>query len=170
MAPPGAAAEPPPAAEGAAPARRRGIVAAPGDAPARGDAVAGVAPPMRFTVDVGELAVVLELDTEPAGVDLTRDGLGDACLDAAVEGMLASHRAQASPDGTPWAPLSPATVRRKGNAVIGVQSGTLLDPQRWRTAPRDIEPRVAIWYYPSTGQEGDGCDGHARAPSMPAIR
>ena len=56
---------------------------------------------MRFTVDVGELAVVLELDTEPAGVDLTRDGLGDACLDAAVEGMLGSHRAQASPDGTP---------------------------------------------------------------------
>ena len=54
---------------------------------------------MRFTVDVGELAVVLELDTEPAEVDLTRDGLGDACLDAAVEGMLGSHRAQASPDG-----------------------------------------------------------------------
>jgi len=118
---------------------------------------------MRFTVDVGELAVVLELDTEPAAVDLTRDGLGDACLDAAVEGMLASHRVQASPDGQAWAPLSPATVRRKGNAVIGVQSGTLLDPQRWRTAPRDIEPRVAVWYYPSTGWKGDGCDGHARA-------
>ena len=118
---------------------------------------------MRFTVDVGELAVVLELDTGPLEVDLTRDGLGDACLDAAVEGMLASHRVQASPDGPAWAPLSPATVRRKGNAVIGVQSGTLLDPQRWRTAPRDITPRVAIWYYPSTGWKGDGCDGHARA-------
>jgi hypothetical protein len=51
---------------------------------------------MRFTVDVGELTVVLELDTEPAAVDLTRDGLGDRCLDAAVEGMLASHRARAS--------------------------------------------------------------------------
>jgi hypothetical protein len=98
---------------------------------------------MRCTVDVGELAVVLELDTEPAEVDLTRDGLGDACLDAAVEGMLASHRAQASTDGPAWAPLSPATVRRKGNAVIGVQSGTLLDPQRWRTAQRDITRRGA---------------------------
>ena len=52
---------------------------------------------MRFTVDVGELAVVLELDTEPAEVDLTRDGLGDRCLDAAVEGMRASHRARATP-------------------------------------------------------------------------
>jgi hypothetical protein len=39
---------------------------------------------------VGELAVILELDAEPAGVDLTRDGLGDAGLDAAVEGMRAS--------------------------------------------------------------------------------
>ncbi|MBV8077978.1 MAG: hypothetical protein JO284_16345 [Planctomycetaceae bacterium] len=114
---------------------------------------------MRCTVDVGELA----LDTEPAVVDLTRDGLGDRCLDAAVEGMLASHRAQAAPDGAPWAPLKAATVRRKGNARIGVQSGTLLDPQRWRTAPRDLMPRVVIWYYPSTGWKGDGCDGHARA-------
>jgi hypothetical protein len=118
---------------------------------------------MRFTVDVGELAVVLELDTEPAEVDLTREGLGDRCLDAAVEGMLASHRARSSPDGQAWAPLSAATVRRKGHTVIGVRSGILLDPQRWWTAPRDIEPRVAIWYYPSTGQKGDGCDGHARA-------
>jgi hypothetical protein len=54
---------------------------------------------MRFTVDVGELAVVLALDTEPPGVDLTQDGLGDACLNAAVEGMRASHRARSSPDG-----------------------------------------------------------------------
>ena len=118
---------------------------------------------MRFTVDVGALAVVPGLDTEPDGVDLTRDGLGDACLDAAVEGMLGSHRAQSSPDGPAWAPLSPATVRRKGHAAIGVQSGALLGPQRWRTAPRDLTPRVAVWYDPSTGWTGDGCDGHARA-------
>ncbi|MBV8232441.1 MAG: hypothetical protein JO329_20865 [Planctomycetaceae bacterium] len=118
---------------------------------------------MRFLTDVGELAVVPGLDTEPAGVDLTRDGLGDRCLDAAVEGMLGSHRAQSSPDGMPWAPLSAATVRRKGNAVIGVQSGTLLDPHRWRTAQRDITPGAAVWYDPSTGWKGDGCDGHARA-------
>ena len=99
---------------------------------------------MRFLTDVGELAVLLALDTEPAAVDLTRAGLGDACLDAAVEGMRANHHMQTSPDGPAWAPLSPATVRRKGNAVIGVRSGTLLDPHRWRTAPRDLTPRAAI--------------------------
>jgi hypothetical protein len=118
---------------------------------------------MRCTVDVAELAVVPGLDTEPAGVDLTRDGLGDACLDAAVEGMLASHRAQRAPDGAPWAPLKAATVRRKGHATIGVQSGIFLDPHRWRMAPRTITPRAAVWFYPTTRQTGDGCDGHARA-------
>ncbi|MBV8554444.1 MAG: hypothetical protein JO116_02690 [Planctomycetaceae bacterium] len=114
-------------------------------------------------MDVEGLAVWLEIDPGDAAVDLTRDGLGDACLDAAVEGMRASYRERSSPDGQAWAPLSAATVRQKGHAVIGVRSGVLLDPQRWRTAPRDISSRVAIWYYPSTGQKGDGCDGHARA-------
>ncbi|MBV8077379.1 MAG: hypothetical protein JO284_13315 [Planctomycetaceae bacterium] len=118
---------------------------------------------MRFTVDVGELAVVPELDTEPAAVDLTRAGLGDACLDAAVAGMLESHGAQRAADGTPWAPLKAATVRRKGHATIGVQSGIFLDPRRWRMAPRKITPRVAVWFYPTTRPTGDGCDGHARA-------
>ena len=127
-----------------------------------------MAPPMRFTVDVSELTVVLELDVEPAGVDLTRDGLGDACLDAAVEGMLASHRAQRAPDGAPWAPLKAARAR-KGNAVIGVRSGIFLNPRRWRMAPRTITPRVAVWFYPTTRPTGDGCDGQ-RAPSTPAIR
>jgi len=122
-----------------------------------------VAMQIRYEVDVGELAVSLEIDPGDAAVDLTRDGLGERCLDAAVEGMLASHGAQRAPDGTPWPPLSPATVRRKGHAGIGIQSGTLLDPQRWRTAPRDITPRSATWYYPSTGRKGDGCTGHARA-------
>lgn len=99
---------------------------------------------MRFLTDVGELAVLLALDAEPAEVDRTRDGLGDAGLDAAVEGMLASHRAQRAPDGAPWAPLKAATVRRKGYATIGVQSGIFLDPHRWRIAPRTIAPRVAV--------------------------
>ncbi|MBV8607304.1 MAG: hypothetical protein JO034_07570, partial [Singulisphaera sp.] len=110
-----------------------------------------------------ELAVILELDTEPAAVDLTRDGLGDAYLDAVVEGMLESHGAQRAPDGAPWAPLKAATVRRKGHATIGVRSGIFLDPHRWRMAPRMITPRAAIWYYPTTRPAGDGCDGHARA-------
>ena len=118
---------------------------------------------MNFAVDVGELAVSLEIDPGDADIDLTRDGLGDACLDAAVEGMLGSHRARSSPDGTPWAPLSAATVRRKGHAAIGVQSGIFLDPHRWRMAPRTITPRVAVWFYPTTRPTGDGCDGHARA-------
>ena len=63
------------------------------------------------------MVIVLEPGTEPAEIDLTRDGLGDRCPGAAVEGMLGSHRAQSSPDGQAWAPLAAATIRRKGNAV-----------------------------------------------------
>ncbi len=54
-------------------------------------------------------------------------------------------------------------MRAKGHAVIGVRSGTLLHPDRWRAGERTIEARYAAWYYPSTGRTGDGCDGHARA-------
>ena len=79
-------------------------------------------------------------------------------VEAAVEGMRASHRARSSPDGPAWAPLSAATVRRTGHAIIGVGSGLLLNPQRWRTTPRDLTPRSAAWYYPSTGWKG-----HVRA-------
>ena len=114
-------------------------------------------------MDVEGLAVWLEIDPGDAAVDLTRDGPGDRCLDAAVAGMRASHGAQRAPDGTPWAPLKAATVRRKGHVVIGRGSGQLLDPHRWRTTPRDLTLRVATWSDPSTGWTGDGCDGHARA-------
>ena len=80
---------------------------------------------MRCTVDVGELA----LDTEPAVVDLTRDGLGDRCLDAAMAGMLASHGAQRAPDGTPWPPLSAATVRRKDcRPILRLKPQPILQP------------------------------------------
>ena len=116
---------------------------------------------MRFEVDVTALAVVLELDTEPANLDLTAHGLGDACLDAAVEGMLQSHRARVRPEGTPWAPLKAATVCAKGHAVIGVRSGILLHPDRWRSGERTIEARYAAWFYPETGVTGDGSAVHA---------
>ena len=90
------------------------------------------------------------LDTEPAGVDLTRDGLGDACLDAAVEGMLGSHRARRRPTGrrgrrcrrrrsvareTPRSGSSPgccwtrtAGGRRRGTSRRGSPCGTTRAP------------------------------------------
>jgi hypothetical protein len=107
--------EPAPAPEGL-PARRRG--AAPArrreTAPARGAAaVAGVAPPMRFTVDVSELAVVLELDTEPPGVDLTQDSLGDDFVYFNADaGQFAKPQLQSA--------LNPSDVeRRAGDSLRG---------------------------------------------------
>ena len=100
---------------------------------------------MRFVVDDADLSLWLELDDEPATLDLTRDGLGDRILDAAVEEMIRAHARQESPAGVRWAKLAAATVKQKGHATIGVRTGGMLDPDRWRTAPRDLEARrVAV--------------------------
>jgi hypothetical protein len=90
---------------------------------------------MEFTVDDADLSLSVELDVEPAALDL-RAGLGDRLLDLAVEEMIRAQARRESPGGTPWAPLKPSTVRQKGHAAIGVRSGGMLDPDRWRAASR----------------------------------
>ncbi len=103
---------------------------------------------MRFRVDDADLSLWLELDHEPATLDLTRDGLGDRILDAAVEEMIRAHARQQSPSGALWAKLAASTVKQKGHATIGVRTGGMLDPDRWRAAPRDLEARRVGWIYP----------------------
>jgi hypothetical protein len=102
---------------------------------------------MKFTVDDADLSLSVALDVEPATLDLTA-GLGNRILDVAVEERIRAHARRESPGGTPWTPLRPSTVRQKGHAAIGVRSGGMLDPGRWRTAPRDLEARRATWTYP----------------------
>ena len=58
-------------------------------------------------------------------------------------------------------PLQARTIAAKGHAVIGVHTGTLLAPGRWRGGPRQIEPRWCTWTYPATSA-GAGSLGHAR--------
>jgi hypothetical protein len=112
---------------------------------------------MRFAVDDEDLCLILELDAEPATVDLTRDGLGERLLAAAVEELIRCHARQESPDGHPWAALAVSTVRQKGSATIGVRSGRMLDPDRWKSGPRDLEPRRAFYWYPY-GESHSGRD------------
>jgi hypothetical protein len=81
-------------------------------------------------------------------VPIARPAWATGSLDIAVEEMIRAHARQESPAGTPWAPLRPSTVRQKGHAAIGVRTGGMLDPGRWRTAPRDLEPRRATWIDP----------------------
>ena len=80
---------------------------------------------MRFEVDVTALAVVLELDTEPANLDLTAHSLGDACLDAVVEGMLQSHRARVRPR---WHAVGTAEGRDGAREGPCGDRGPLRDP------------------------------------------
>lgn len=98
------------------------------------------------SVDDQDLSLTVALTTEPEHLDLSA-GLGDRILDFAVEEMLVSHRRKQSPAGVPWAPIRPSTARQKGSTEIGVRSGYMLEPSRWRNAPRDLEPRRALWRY-----------------------
>lgn len=103
---------------------------------------------MRFTVADEDLSLWLELDEEPDHLDLTQNGLGEALLDAAVDGMLASHAQKQSPDGRPWAPNAPSTARQKGHAEVGVRSGALLDPETWHAGDRQLDARRVGWIHP----------------------
>lgn len=116
---------------------------------------------MRFLTDDATLSVTALLDTEPESVDLTEpqeDGrtLGDQLLDLAVTGMLETHGREQAPDGTPWAPLRPSTVRQKPGltkGLIGIRTGDMLDPDRFDPGRREIAPRSASWFYRHDGEE-----------------
>jgi hypothetical protein len=106
---------------------------------------------MQFVTDDQDLAVGVILDREHPAVDLTADGLGVACLDAAVAGMLSAHEARSAPEGRRWAPLARSTVAQKGHRLIGIDTGRsgLLDPQLYLAGPRDLQPREAWWSFPT---------------------
>ncbi len=119
---------------------------------------------MRFLTRDDDLSLGLELDAEPAGVDLTEpqeDGrtLGDQILDAAVEGMIAAVARHRAPDGGAWPELAAATVRPKGHGALGDRSGRthLLDPDRWTSGSRTVAPRWLGWWL-----DCDDCLGNDR--------
>jgi hypothetical protein len=105
---------------------------------------------MQFVTDDDELCLGVILDREHPDLDLSRNDLGNRCLDLAVQGMVDAHRFASAPDGSPWAPLKRSTVRRKGHPVIGVETGRtgLLNPRLYQSAPRDLTAREAWWIFP----------------------
>jgi hypothetical protein len=109
---------------------------------------------VRFEVNEQDLSLTFALDQEPAGLDLTRAGLGSRILDAAVEGMLAAHARRQSPDGRPWPPLAASTARQKGHADPGVRTGAMLDPLLWVAGRHTVGPRRATWQHPAAATGG----------------
>jgi hypothetical protein len=125
---------------------------------------------MQFNVDHQQLSIIVELDSEPEDLDLTIDGLGDAILDAGVDGMIASTWAKRSPDGRDWAKLQPLTVRRKGHSTIGIQSGSMLSPSNFSGGPRQVEQRWAMWSYPQGADFGKAHGFHNGRPGRQEAR
>jgi len=100
----------------------------------------------RYTFEPTTLSLTLELDVEDPRIDL-RLGLGDAVLDALAESLLGTALQQCDPEGRPWAPNRPATVRQKHSTRVGVRSGQMLSRWRWLPGQRRITDRSATWTY-----------------------
>jgi hypothetical protein len=105
-------------------------------------------------MDDDELVCGLELARgEAPGVDLTEGrprSLGDQVLDALLRGMVSAHSRLQDPEGRPWAPLAPATVRRKHHRIIGLDTGRsrLLAPSTWARLPRAVQERECWVEFP----------------------
>jgi hypothetical protein len=111
---------------------------------------------MRFGGSDDTLTLWVELDDEPAWLDLTQDRLGEAILDLAVEGCLLAVFSGRDPlTGDAWRPLAESTLnhrRHQGlNLDIGHVTGRMLSPWRYRDGPRRIETRRAEWSYQQRG-------------------
>lgn len=40
-----------------------------------------------------------------------------------------------------------STKRRKGHGRVGIQTGSMLDPDNWASGDREVQPRWARWYW-----------------------
>lgn len=82
------------------------------------------------------------LAVDPAALDLTKAmEATSAYLSSQAAGRFAGGH---DPDGAPWPPLKPATVKRKGHAKILIDRGDLAAAMTSASAPgaiRDIGPR-----------------------------
>ena len=103
---------------------------------------------MRFDSDDASLRLWLELEPgELPAVDLTRGGLGSACLDALTDSLREIWGTRGAAAGQVWAPLKPSSRAHKGGrSILGYDTGSMLgqvDPGR-----RVVVPRRATWQFP----------------------
>jgi hypothetical protein len=114
---------------------------------------------MQFGVEHDEtLALVIELDADDVGVDLTKDKLGEICLEIGYTECLDAAYAETDPDGRPWKPLSPSyqTKRAEEGTLpggIGFRTGNMLAVWRFQEGRLEIEPRYARWTYDQSNAE-----------------
>lgn len=67
-----------------------------------------------FTVDDADLRAMLERQAQPeTGAASGSDTLAARIGERLMESTRERFKTQVAPDGTPWAPLKPATIRRK---------------------------------------------------------
>lgn len=110
------------------------------------------------------LGLTIELRTD--SVDLTRDRLGQQCLDFAEAGMLRTAQSERAPDLTPWAPIARKTARAKGSDRIGYATGAMIGALN--AGERSIEPHRATWSYPQGATYARALGFHTGGNGRPA--
>lgn len=99
---------------------------------------------MRFLVDDDQLTITLALDEEP--VDLTTEEIGATILDIAARELYRGAVDETDPSGRSWPAITASTARRKGSALVGVETGAMLAGLQagWTEVGRS----AATWGYP----------------------
>jgi hypothetical protein len=101
---------------------------------------------MRFRTDDDELSLTIELDDEPAAVDLRAGGLGEKILRFAAGEIHHAAINEQSPTGQRWPQLKARTIADKGNSLIGINTGSML--AALDDGDIEVNPRSATWSYP----------------------
>jgi hypothetical protein len=87
-------------------------------------------------------------------MDTIGGGMHDRCMD------------QRAPDGTPWTPDAPATVARKGHAIVGIDSGEMLQRSNFTSQSMTNQDGFTLFYSGPADKvrhfEGDNRYGIAR--------
>jgi len=78
-----------------------------------------------------------QIDTNSTSLDFTD------VFDEVSDLLCNSHRgffdAQADPNGNSWVPLSPVTIRRKGHAIILIETDAMRESVISRSSPSHVE-------------------------------
>jgi phage virion morphogenesis protein len=82
-----------------------------------------------------------------------------------IESHQARFKLEVAPDGTPWDPLAPKTIKRKGHADILQDQGTLRDTLTYQLGTNELDFGTNL-EYAATHQFGREADGIPARPFL----
>jgi hypothetical protein len=120
--------------------------------------------------------ILSDLDRIADGLDFTRDGLGDALLEAAADGVARSFVDQTDADGNHWPELSARYETWKAKhypgAPMGVRDGVM---REGLPGERNVTKDLAVYTFGTTDEQRQECawfsegDAPSNRPPRPFV-